>query len=91
MAKTAPAPIWWSRTSANDKVLPSGRKSNPVIEERRRTRMKEWAEEVEAAKARSQTEREYRQFIARHRCALSGFPLHTHPDPSFGCMVARGL
>ena len=32
------------------KVLPSGRKSNPVIEERRRTRMKEWAEEVNASR-----------------------------------------
>ena len=32
------------------KVLPSGRKSHPVIEERRRTRMKEWAEEVNASR-----------------------------------------
>ena len=34
------------------KVLPSGRKPDPEVDERRRTRMAEWAAEVEAAKPR---------------------------------------
>ena len=34
------------------KVLPSGREPDPEIDERRQTRMKEWAAEVEAAKLR---------------------------------------
>ena len=40
------------------KVLPLGREPDPVIDERRRTRTKEWTEEVNAAKARSETEKE---------------------------------
>ena len=31
------------------KVLPSGRKADPVVDERRRTRLEEWAEEVRAS------------------------------------------
>ncbi len=34
------------------KVLPTGREGDPVIDERRSARMKEWAEEVEAAELR---------------------------------------
>ena len=34
------------------RVLPTGREGDPVIDERRRTRMKEWAEEVDAAALR---------------------------------------
>ena len=34
------------------KVLPSGREGDPVVDERRRTRLQEWAEEVNASKLR---------------------------------------
>ncbi|MYJ74239.1 MAG: sulfatase-like hydrolase/transferase [Gammaproteobacteria bacterium] len=42
----------WGADYRAGKVLPTGREADPVIDERRSTRMKEWAEEVKAAKLR---------------------------------------